>query len=471
MIRYNPEELARWSRGVWVPHAPVDVVGITQDTRSLNPGALYVALEGERFDGHQFIDRAFELGASAALVRRDNPYLPESPAQPMLLVEDPADALQAIAAAYRRQMEISSIAVTGSVGKTTVKDLIADLLGARLPTARTRGNWNNAVGVPLSVLGVRRSDEAGVFEVGMNHPGELMPLCQIVLPNWAVITGIGPVHIEFFDSIEGIAFEKSEVLRALPEEGTAVLNRDCPFFELLSAQAPGRVLTVSLTQEADYQCLESAIDPSGMTALILERRTNERHEIFVPLMGRHHIVNSMMAIAVARGHEVAWHDIVEILRRFKSAPMRWEQQIVGSVTFINDAYNANPLSMRAAIEAFQMVGSGPGRRWLVLGGMLELGRYAAAEHLALGRFLASHAWAGIITVGELGETLAEGAREAGFRTSALFVCEDADQAAAVLRERIRPGDQVLMKASRGIRLEEVLQAYRTWGRLPEAVPA
>jgi UDP-N-acetylmuramoyl-tripeptide--D-alanyl-D-alanine ligase len=470
MVRFNPEELARWSRGEWIPYPPAEVLGITQDTRALSPGGLYVALEGERFDGHQFLGRAFQLGAAAALVRRDNPYLPESPAYPLLMVDDPADALQAIAAAYRRQVAISSVAVTGSVGKTTVKDLIADLLSARLPTARTRGNFNNAVGVPLSVLGLRRSDEAGVFEVGMNHPGELMPLCQIVLPNWGVITGIGPVHIEFFDSIEGIAFEKSEVLRSLPEDGTAVLNRDCPFFELLAAQAPGPVLTVSLEQEADYQCLESAMGPTGMTALILERRTGERHEIFIPLMGRHHIANAMLAIAVARGHEVAWHDIVDILRRFKSAPMRWERQVVGSVTFINDAYNANPLSMRAAIEAFQ-AGTGPGRRWLVVGGMLELGRHEEAEHLALGHFLAAQDWAGVITVGELGETLAEGARAAGFRTTALFVCEEAEQAAAVLQERIRPGDQVLMKASRGIRLEDVLQAYRMGGRLPEAVPA
>lgn len=470
MIRFNPDELARWSRGTWIPYPPDEVLGITQDTRALTPGALYVALEGERFDGHQFIDQAFARGASAALVRRDNPYLPESPAQPLLVVDDPADALQAMAAAHRRQMDISSIAVTGSVGKTTVKDLIADLLSARLPTARTRGNWNNAVGVPLSVLGVRRSDEAGVFEVGMNHPGELMPLCQIALPGWAVITGIGPVHIEFFDSIEGIAFEKSEVFRALPEDGTAVLSRDCPFFDLLAAQAPGRVLTVSMEQAADYQCLESSLSPAGMTALILERQTGERHEIFVPLIGRHHITNAMLAIAVARGHAVAWHQIVDILRRFKSAPMRWERQMVGAVTFINDAYNANPLSMRAAIEAFQAAG-GRGRRWLVLGGMLELGRHETAEHLAVGRFVAGYDWAGVITVGELGETLADGVRAGGLNPAALFVCEAADEAAAILRDRVEPGDQVLMKASRGIRLEEVLQAYRGANRAPEAVPA
>ena len=278
------------------------------------------------------------------------------------------------------------------------------------------------------------------------------------------------MHIEFFDSLEGIAFEKSEVFRSLPEEGTAVLNADCPFFKLLASQAPGPVVTVSQRGEADYQCLAITAGVTGMTATIRERRTAERHDIVLPLVGRHHVTNAMLAIAVARGHEVAWRDIVEILRRFKSAPMRWERQAAGGATFINDAYNANPVSMRAAIESFH-AGPTAGRRWLVLGGMLELGRYEETEHLNLGRFLAGFDWAGVVTVGELGDTIAEGARAGGVRAGVLWTCEDSEQAAGVLRQHLKPGDEVLLKASRGIRLEEVLQAYRNWGRVAEAVPA
>lgn len=462
MIMLSAEELARWSRGTWVPEPPREIKGVSHDTRTLKPGMLYVALSGERFDGHQFIAKAFSKGACGAMIQRDNPYLTEDLRGPLLVVDDPFAALQAMAAAYRRQLDAHIVGVTGSAGKTTVKDMIATLLGTAMPTARTQGNWNNAIGLPLSILGMSRADQAGVFEVGMNHPGELAPLCQILLPHWGVVTNVGPVHMEFFDSVQSIAMEKAELLRSLPEDGVAVLNRDSQFFDLLAASAPGKILTVSMKNEADYVCRDKELADDGMSLVIDERATAERHVIQLPLVGEHHILNAMLAIAVARDQGIEWPDIAHSLKRFIPAPMRWQKNTLNGVTFINDAYNANPMSMRAAVEAFQRVAT-RSRKWLVLGGMLELGRIERHEHHELGRFLGRYDWAGLVTVGELGVHIAAGAESAGFRRRAIHTCIDSEEAVEKLITMLRPGDQVLLKASRGMRLEEVIDGYREQG--------
>lgn len=457
MIEFKAEDLARWSRGTWVPHPPARIEGISHDTRTISHHALYVALRGEKFDGHEFLATAFERGASAAMVQRGTQF-PATSDKPLLLVDEPAAALQAIAAGHRRTIAAEIIAVTGSVGKTTMKDLAAAMLGAALPTSATKGNWNNAIGVPLSLLDMRRSDAVGVFEVGMNHPGEIAPLCQIILPTWGVVTSIGPVHMEFFNSVEDIALEKAELLRSLPSTGTAILDSGCTCFDLLRAAIPCRLITVSLTREADYYCVARSPEGKGMQAAVIERATGQRHVVQIPLPGDHHVVNTLLALAVARGLGVEWRAIAEALRGFTPSPMRWQVVRVGSVDFINDAYNANPLSMRAALQAFRSAVV-RGRRWLVLGGMLELGRIATHAHRQLGRLAGSLPWGGIVTVGDLGRLIAEGATEAGFASNRLFAAATPREAGALLAERCGAGDAVLLKASRGIRLEEVLEYY------------
>jgi UDP-N-acetylmuramoyl-tripeptide--D-alanyl-D-alanine ligase len=460
MVVFTGDELARWSRGTWET-APRDrLCGISHDTRELPPGAVYFALRGERFDGHEFVETAFGRGASAAVVARNTPFTFTS-RRPLLYVEDPMEALQAIAAAYRRQLPAALIAVTGSAGKTTVKEMIADMLATAMPVARTRGNWNNAIGVPLSLLAMQRSDSAGVFEIGMNHPGELALLCQILLPAWGVITNVGPVHLEFFESVKAIAEEKAAVLRALPEDGVAVLNRDTPFYDVLAAAAPSRRITVSLQgkPEADYRCVSCTATPTGTTAIIEDRAARERHGIHVPLPGEHQVGNALLAVAVARGFGVEWSDIARALQRFTPQPMRWERCTLDGLTFINDAYNANPMSMRVALEAFAKLTTAS-RKYVLLGGMLELGRLQEHEHRELGRMAAQKSWSGILTVGELGKWIAAGARAAGFPPQRLEVCADTREAAEWLAATCGPGDMVLLKASRGIYLEHVIKWYR-----------
>lgn len=452
--------LAEWTGGQWQHGEPGQILGISTDSRTLMPGELFVAIPGPRFDGHAFIRPALARGAAGAMVARTCPCREVADA-PLLVVNDTIKALQAMAAAYRHQMAAAIIAVTGSVGKTTVKDLVADVLAQDQPTARTRGNWNNDLGLPLSLLRMEAGARVGVFEVGMNHPGELASLCRMLAPDWGLITTIGPVHLEFFESEEAIAREKAELLKSLPAGGTAVLRADEPWYALLQAAAPGRVISLALNGRADYQCLDPC-DPRGRTR-VRETASGEEFSFRLPLPGRHQAANALFAVAVGRAFGLSWEKIGRALENFQASPMRWECRTVRGIQAVNDAYNANPVSMAAALQTFAQLPVA-GRRWLVLAGMLELGRAEQPAHAALGRRVAAGAWAGLITVGDLGGLIAEAALGAGMPPDRVWRCADHAAAAEVLRRQAAPGDAVLFKASRGMRLEQVLAL---WTQTPE----
>ncbi|MBI2437209.1 MAG: UDP-N-acetylmuramoyl-tripeptide--D-alanyl-D-alanine ligase, partial [Lentisphaerae bacterium] len=251
MPNFDAREVAQWTLGQWQSGMPGAIAGVSTDTRTLSPGNLFVALPGPSFDGHSFIGEAFARGALGAVVKAGAAIAPHLKL-PLLRVADTAQALLDMASGYRRRIRTTIIAVTGSVGKTTVKEMVADVLATRWPTARTLGNFNNAIGLPLSLLAMEPGTKLGVFELGMNHPGELAPLASMLQPDWALATTIGPVHLEFFKSVQAIAAEKCVVLKSLPPQGVAVLRRDEPYFELLRAAAPGRVITLALSGAADY---------------------------------------------------------------------------------------------------------------------------------------------------------------------------------------------------------------------------
>ncbi len=455
MPEFKGLDLARWSGGEWAGGCPARLAGVSADTRTLAPGALFVALRGARFDGHRFVAEAFARGAAAALVDRDAAGAPA--AGPRLLVADTARALANLAAGYRRGLRALIVGVTGSLGKTTVKDMAADVLARRGPTARSLGNWNNAIGLPLSLLAMEPGCRFGVFEAGMNHPGELQPLIDTLRPDWGLVTAIGPVHLEFFESVEAIAREKSALLRALPPGGTALLRRDDPYYGLLAAAAPGRVLTVALEGEADYRGrLE------GGRLEILEAATGETCRVSAPLPGAHHAGHALLAAAVGRAQGLDWASIRGALESFRPQPMRWERRMLAGVSVINDAYNANPVSMAAALRTFAGVACAGGR-WLVLAGMHELGESEARRHEELGASLAGDPWAGVITVGRLGGAIAAAALRAGVPAERVFACADHEAAAETLRRCLRPGDAVLFKASRGQQLERVLERWQALG--------
>ena len=449
--RFSAAEAARWCAGVWEPAPPARVAGVTNDTRSLRPGELYVALRGARCDGHAFVAEAFRRGACGALVERGFAGA-GAPERPLLRCADPALALRALARGYRERVAPLVIGVTGSAGKTTVKELTARLVARARRAAATRGNWNNEIGLPLSLLEMAPDTQVGVFELGISHPGEMRPLCEILRPQWGIVSSLGRAHLEFFGSFERIAREKAELFAALPPDGLAVFRADMPGADILRRAAACETVTVALEQDADY----SARRRKDGVWLAREARTGETAELRLALPGPHQAANALLAAAVARRLGVSWTEIREALAAYGGLPLRWEIVWADGVRYVNDAYNANPESMRAALNAFAEEPAA-GRQWLVLGDMLELGAAAEAEHRQLGAFAARGAWAGLATVGALARGIADGAEAAGFDPRRIWRCADAAEAAAVLRRQTAAGDAVLLKASRGVRLEEVLQ--------------
>jgi UDP-N-acetylmuramoyl-tripeptide--D-alanyl-D-alanine ligase len=453
MPTFISSELAAWCAGEWVMGNPEVIRGIVHDTRQVQPGFLFVAIPGSRVDGHDLVGEAAARGAVAALVTRER-LARVGRHLPCLVVDNTVKALGGVAAGYRRRLGLRVVGVTGSVGKTTVKEMIAGMLATTFPTARTQGNWNNDIGLPLSLLQVPEEARMAVLELGISHPGEMEPLCDIAGPDWGVISNVGPVHLEFFSSVEAIAREKGILFSSLPPAGTAVLGIDDPHYELLRSLAPCRVLSVSLKGGADYVLMAS--DESHGTNRVLEQASGEVFEFCMPVPGRHHLHNALLAMAVARGCGVKWESVAAGLAQYQAPPMRWQRLEAGGVVLINDAYNANPLSMRAAIRTFAETAV-KGGRWLVLGDMRELGAGEVTEHEAVGQLIGSGDWRGLVAVGRLGGHFADGAMAAGLDPARIVRCETAELVAGVLSGQVRPGDAVLFKASRGVHLETAVE--------------
>ncbi len=453
---WDPEDLARWSAGRWLHGRPVAITGIGMDSRTIQPGEVFIALRGAT-DGHDYLGAAIARGAGSVIVE-DISRAAGLPA-PVLVVPDTRRALMDLAAGYRRTLACRMVAVTGSVGKTTVKELIADMLHHVGETARTRANWNNDIGMPLSLLAARPETAFGVFEVGMNHPGELDPLCAVLEPDIAVVTCIGPVHIEHFaDGLDGIADEKGAVYRGLNRSGVAILNADDAFADRLRAHAEGnRIVTVSGRGTADYQYART--DPGRGVFEVQDRRAGVTVSCTAALPGDYFVMDAVLAAATARELGVAWPVIQHAIQQYQPLSMRWNRHMEQDIHIVNDAYNANPVSMRAAMQAF-LEEPATGVRWLVFGGMRELGPEEERIHRELGAAVAGRPGVRLLAVGPRGAWIAAGARDAGLAEASVVVAADAGAAAAVLHEKAKPGDAVLFKGSRGEAVEQVWIAWK-----------
>jgi UDP-N-acetylmuramoyl-tripeptide--D-alanyl-D-alanine ligase len=346
------------------------------------------------------------------------------------------------------------VGITGSVGKTTVKELTAAMLAPLGSTAFTRGNWNNDLGLPLSLLEMGAADRFGVFEMGMNHPGELDPLCRLLAPAWGIMTPVGLAHSEAFACERDIVTEKASLFRALPEQGGAVLSRDQKWYAELAAEAGCPVVTTSLAGDADFR--GRVVAPGRFE--VTEAATSETASFDIPAPGRFMVENALLAIALARRLGGSWDALGAALAAYRPMPMRWEESSVGGARVINDAYNANPMSMRASADALAAL-TGGGRKWLVLAGMFELGSAEEAEHVELGRYLAGGPWAGLLVVGRLGGLIADGAEAAGLAPARVVRCGNHEEAAESLRAMVQAGDVVLLKGSRGEHLEHILEHF------------
>ena len=440
------------------------------DSRQAIPGALFVALPGERVDGHDYVRGAFERGANLALIQKDLaadlPVLDlrveidfqslGAPEMPLCLrVDNSLEALQKIAYYWRRRMNVRVIGITGSVGKSTTKELVAEVLDQRFRTLKNPGNLNNEIGLPLTILGLSEGHQAVVLEMGFYVPGEIAFLCELALPHVGVITNIGTVHAERAGSQEAIARGKAELVRALPPGpvGVAVLNYDDPLVRQMASQTKARTFFYGLNPRADIWADE--VEGLGLEGIRfhLHYRT-ETIQLRVPLIGRHSVHTVLRAAAVGLVEGLTWQEIVNGLRSGRTQLRLVAVRTHSGALLLDDTYNASPESTIAALNLLEEL---EGHKIAVLGDMLELGPYESRGHEMVG-VRAAEVIDELITVGERGRMIASAAKTAGLKEAAILSVENTEQATAFLSDRLTERDVVLIKGSRGMQMDRLVSA-------------
>jgi UDP-N-acetylmuramoyl-tripeptide--D-alanyl-D-alanine ligase len=452
------EEVARMAGGTLEGPADVRIEGVGIDSRAAARGELFVAIRGARFDGHAFLGDALAGGAVAAMVERGTPAASAASLGefPRVVVDDTLIGLQRLAAAYRRRLPLRAVGVTGSSGKTSTKEMIAAVLGAAMPVAQTLGNLNNHLGVPLSLLRAGSEHAAGVFEIGMNHPGEIAPLAAMVRPEVAVVTNIGTAHIEFMGSRSAIAREKGALLAALPPDGTAIIPAEDEFLEVLAGMATGARVFLTGIEKGDLRAEDVRQRPDGCAFQI--RLDDERAAAELPVPGLHMVCNALMAVAVGLHFGLGLGACARALSRTAIAHGRLSRRALRGAVVLDDTYNANPESVLAALQTLAHVPT-RGRRIAVLGQMAELGGESEAGHRRVGEAAARSGLAALIAVGGDARWIAQAAEDGRARElREIHHVPDTARAAELLGEFMRPGDLVLVKGSRSMRMESILAA-------------
>ena len=431
--------------GAVLPDASGTVSGWSIDSRTIERGDCFFALRGPSHDGHDYIASVFERGAAVAIVERKS-----DAAGVQLQVPDTTLALQTLGRGARQRWGGTVVGVTGSAGKTTTKDTIASLLATTFPTGRNFGNLNNHLGLPLSILRLPEDSEVAVLEMGMNHEGEIRELAGIAGPQIGVVTNVGWAHAEnFADGVEGIARAKSELVQALPREGTAVLNADDPRVRGFSRLHAGRSVLFGMSEGAEVRAEDVKLTPDGtqFRALGVEFES--------PLAGRHGVSNVLAGIAVAHAMGIAPERLRDAVRTLTPGKMRGERSVRNGITIIDDCYNANPEAMISMLELLRDTPAS--RRIAVLGEMLELGREAGTLHRKIGRFAAEQGIHAIFGIRGAGRWMVDEAIAAGLSSGAASFFETPEEAGEVLRHYLKPGDAVLFKGSRGVHVERALE--------------
>jgi UDP-N-acetylmuramoyl-tripeptide--D-alanyl-D-alanine ligase len=446
-------DVAAATSGVASSAAATPLGGVSIDSRTLQPGQLFVAIAGPRFDGHEFVRAAAEKGAAAALVHR---ALPSPVSIPTVTVADTTAALAALAGDWRERAQVPVVAVTGSAGKTTTKEMTAWLLGTRGDVLKTEGNLNNRYGLPLSLLRLRPGHTAAVLELGMSAAGELRALSALARPDVAIITMVAPVHLEFFSSLDAIADAKAEILEGLRDGGVAVLNGDDPRVRARGQAHRGRVLWFGKDRAFDVSAENWRGTVHGMRFDM--RLGGAALDVALPLAGPHFMMNFLAAAAAAHHLGVPAETIAERALTLKPAARRGEVlRLGGGVTLLDDSYNSNPAAVEAAVAALTLAARG--RRVAFLGDMLELGPAGPELHAETGAAVCGRLDL-LVAAGELARHFVEGARRAGKDASALAAFSDSAAAAEAAAGLVQPGDAVLVKGSRGARMEKVVEALR-----------
>ena len=451
-----------------------ELTGVCTDSRSIRPGELFVALDGPNFKGNDYARAASKAGAGAIVLKasasdgegssaelRDGDEF-FSPACPVVSHSNPRRALGDFGGWYRSTLEAKVIGITGSCGKTTTKSILVKLLEPLLPTAGSPRSYNNDIGVPLTLALAHKDTRALVVEMGTNQPGEIASLCRIARPDIGLITNIGASHLEGLGSLEGVAEEKADLARSLPEEGFLVINDDCRFSSFLRSETSAEVLSFSIDGAGDLNATDVYFH-SGGTVFRLNG-----HDVSFPLLGTHNVQNCLAALCVGIGLGFELEELLSAVSSLTGGRQRMERSDLNGLTVFDDSYNSNPDSARAAVRVLAGL-HGFGRRVLVLGDMLELGEHAAELHREIGREAVASGVDCLIGVGELAASAVEGAREAGLAVSAATHLATTDDALAASGALLKEGDVVLVKGSRGMALERLVKQLRKdWGLRPSS---
>jgi UDP-N-acetylmuramoyl-tripeptide--D-alanyl-D-alanine ligase len=440
------------------------------DSRQVIPGSIFVALAGERVDGHEYVGKAFEQGSRLALVQRDttenfptvdirggfDPQTTGLPSVPFCLqVEDSLKALQQVARFWRRKLSVRVVGITGSVGKSTTKELVTDVLDQRYRTLKNPGNLNNEIGLPMTLLRLGSGYQAAVLEMGFYVPGEIAFLCDLALPHIGVITNVGTVHAERAGSQEAIARGKAELVESLPPapDGIAILNYDDPWVREMAAKTNARVFFYGLNPRADLWA--DGVEGLGLEGIRFQLHyRSEVLNLRVPLIGRHSVHTALRAAAVGLAEGLTWQEIVAGLRSGHAQLRLVAVRTENGALILDDTYNASPESTLAALNLLEDLG---GRKVAVLGDMLELGPYEMRGHEMVG-VRAAEVVDELVTVGRLGHIIAETASKSGLPSKVITHLEDTQQAIDFLKPRLRRNDVVLVKGSHGMRMDRIVAA-------------
>ncbi len=445
--------------------------GFSINSRTIRRDEVFVALQGPNFDGHAFVsdalgkDGAGAIVSHSAFLQRKAEWRPFLKKHFFIVVEDPLQALQVTARWHRNRFDVPLIGVTGSNGKTTTKEMIADILSRRGPILKNEGNLNNHIGLPLSLLRLNEGDHAAVLEMGISRKGEMEDLCEIAEPTVGLITNIGPAHLAYLGNLEGVAQEKGKLFQVIDRSGgTVVINRDDPFLRPWEKKLSS-CWTFGLESSADV----SATDLEGGGGCVtfnlhLNRKERCTQRVRLAAVGRHQVVNALAAASVSASLGMGLNDICEGLHAFRTPENRGEVINLKGVHILFDAYNANPASVKAGLEMLSSYRPGPsvggehGRKMAVLGDMLELGDLTESAHFDVGREAAQTGLDVLIAVGEWAEKMAEGARQGGLPDECISSHRDLESVKTFMEKTLRAGDSLLIKGSRGMKMEGLLAA-------------
>ena len=437
--------------------AEASIKNVCTDSRRAQAGDLFFAIKGEHHDGHDFLNEVAAKGVAAIVIARKK--IPAKlPKCAVLVVADVRAALGKLAAAYRKDFALPVVCVVGSNGKTTVKELIASALRQKLAVLWSEASFNNDIGVPLTLLRLEKSHQAAVLEAGTNHPGELAPLVKMIQPKFGVITNVGREHLEFFGDVAGVAQEEGRLAEFLPADGKLYMNGDNEWTEKIAPRAKAQVVRVGLGEKNDWRAEKIRLDKSGVTFQVQAPKEEFCGEYRIGLLGRHQVTNALFAIAVSEELGLGRPAVRDGLAECQPAKMRLQFWEAGGVRVLDDAYNANADSTIAALETlcdlpFQ------GRRVAVLGDMNELGAHSEAAHAEVGRRAAELGIGQLFAIGKMAPVTAKAARDAGLNRVIEFA--DVEAAMKAVKQFLKTGDVVLLKASRASRLERIAETLKS----------